>query len=176
MLKMDGGLGGVAFRDAYVQLRPFALRVAQSVLRDEAAAEDVVQDVFLQLWRRPAAYDPRRGTLRTFVLMLTRSRAVDRLRSTVSRRAAVERAGHELRFGAHAAESCEEPVIRREGAHGMLAAVATLPPGQRDAVVLTGLGLSAGEIARTTGVPLGTAKSRVRIGLDRARTRASAAA
>ncbi len=87
---MEARLGGdIGFRDAYVQLQPLALRVAQSVLGDEPAAEDVVQDVFLQLWRRPAAYDPRRGTLRTFVLMLTRSRAVDRLRSTISRRAAV---------------------------------------------------------------------------------------
>ena len=174
---MEARIGGeITFRDAYVQLRPLALRVAQSVLGDEPAAEDVVQEVFLQLWRRPAAYDPRRGTLRTFVLMLTRSRAIDFLRSTVSRRAAVERAGGELRLGAHAGESCEEPVIRRDGARRVLAAVATLPPEQRDAVVFTGLGLSAGEIARRTGVPLGTAKSRVRIGLDRARTRASAAA
>jgi RNA polymerase sigma-70 factor, ECF subfamily len=164
------------YREVYAQLWPSAVRVARSVLGDEAAAEDVVQDVFLQLWRRPGAYDPRRGSLRTFVLMLARSRAVDRWRATASRHAAVERAGRELRLEAQAAESCDEPVIRRDGARRALAAVASLPPEQRDAVLLTGLGMSAGEIARCTAVPLGTAKSRVRIGLDKARARASAAA
>jgi RNA polymerase sigma-70 factor (ECF subfamily) len=108
--------------------------------------------------------------------MLTRSRAVDRRRSAVSRSAAVERAGRELERTPHAAESCEEPVIRRDSTRRALAAVASLPPAQRDAVLLTGLGLSAGEIARSTAVPLGTAKSRVRHGLDKARARASAAA
>ena len=164
------------FNAEYRRLSPLALAAANRVLRDEAAAEDVVQDVFMHLWRRPSTYDPARGTLRSFVVMLTRSRALDRWRSNAAERGAVERAGGELRVGRGAAESCAEPVILRDRTRRTLAAVATLPPPQRDAVLLAGLGLSSAEIARRSAVPVSTAKSRVRLGLDKVRERAADAA
>ena len=81
MLKAVAG-----FDELYTDLRPTALRIARSVLADEQAAEDVVQEVFLHLWQQPSAYDPSRGSLRTYMGMLTRSRAVDHWRSRSARR------------------------------------------------------------------------------------------
>ena len=164
------------FRDTYLELRPTALRVATSVLGDEQAAEDVVQEVFLQLWQRPGAYDPARGSLRTYVAMITRSRAVDRWRATAAHDAALRRAGGELGLLPQASESCAEPVIRRERSRRALDALATLPSEQRSAVLLSCLGLSASEIAAGAKLPLGTAKSRVRLGLAKARSRLDDAA
>jgi RNA polymerase sigma-70 factor (ECF subfamily) len=71
----------IQFNDAYRRLAPIALASAKRVLRDEAAAEDVVQDVFMQLWLKPSLYDPARGSLNSYVPMLARSRALDRWRT-----------------------------------------------------------------------------------------------
>jgi RNA polymerase sigma-70 factor, ECF subfamily len=158
------------FRDAYAELRPVALRVALGVLGgDEDAAEDVVQDVFMHLWRHPSAYDPARGSLRTYVAMLTRSRAVDRWRASVTYRNALRRAAGELRVLPEATESAMERVIRRDAERRAIEALDGLPGTQRDAVLLAAVGLTAAEIAGHAGLPLGTAKSRVRLGLDKAR-------
>ena len=158
------------FNDAYRRIAPLALAAANRVLRDQAAAEDVVQDVFMQLWLRPSAYDPARGSLTSYVTMIARSRAVDRWRTRGARESAVERSAEETRARHADHESAAEPVIRRERALTLLSALDELPADQRDAVLLAyGRGLTAQEIARATGIPLGTAKSRVRLGLRKAR-------
>ena len=160
----------VQFNEAYRQLAPMALAAANRVLRDEAAAEDVVQDVFMQLWLRPATYDPARGSLTSFITMLSRSRAVDRWRTRSARESAVERSADQARVHDTDHESAAEPVIRRERSLKLLSALEELPTDQRDALLLAyGRGLTAQEIARATGIPLGTAKSRVRLGLRKAR-------
>jgi RNA polymerase sigma-70 factor (ECF subfamily) len=155
------------FADAYAALRPSAVRVAARVLGDTEAAEDVVQEAFMHLWQQPSAYDPRRGSLRTYMLMLVRSRAVDRWRSAAARQAAAKRTATEARQ--MAAEDCAEHVVRREHGRRAIAALQTLPSGQRRAVLLSSMGLSASEIAAHEGLPLGTAKSRLRLGLQKAR-------
>ena len=91
------------FDQAYQRLAPIAFAAANRVLRDAAAAEDVVQDVFMQLWLRPAAYDPARGALSRYVSLLARSRATDRWRSRSARDAAVERSALEVRVAARCA-------------------------------------------------------------------------
>ena len=160
----------IQFNDAYRRLSPLALAAANRVLRDEAAAEDVVQDVFMQLWLKPASFDPSRGSLTSSVTMLARSRAVDRWRTRSAREAAVERSADEVRVHRHEGESAADPVIRRERASKLLGALDELPADQRDAVLLAyGRGLTAQEIASATNIPLGTAKSRVRLGLRKAR-------
>src|SRR5688572_26009358 len=80
------------FRAAYAAHHDALVTIAWRVLRDNSAAEDVVQDVFLDLWRSPGAYDPARGSLRAYLRMLVKSRALDRWRSRVVAVAAVERA------------------------------------------------------------------------------------
>ena len=164
------------FARAYREHRPAMFAAAQRVLRDRAAAEDVVQDVFMGLWRKPGGYDPRRGSLSTYLTLLARSRAVDRWRSRSARDAAVERTAEETRSLRPRGESAEEPVLRREGSRLLLRAVDTLPDDQREAVLLAfGQGLTAREISEAADVPLGTAKSRVRLGLQKARSAFEAA-
>ncbi|MEA2422088.1 MAG: hypothetical protein QOF55_1187 [Thermoleophilaceae bacterium] len=165
------------FNDAYRRLGPTALASANRVLRDEAAAEDVVQDVFVELWLKPSTFDPKRSSLASYVSMLARSRALDRWRSKGARERAVERSEEQSRVLKEPAESAAEPVIRRERSLSLLGALGKLPTDQREALLLAyGRGLTAQEIARASGVPLGTAKSRVRLGLRKARANLKAAA
>jgi RNA polymerase sigma-70 factor (ECF subfamily) len=160
----------VQFDRAYKEHRGAMLIAAQRVLRDKAAAEDVVQDVFMNLWRNPKAFDSTRASLSTYLTLLARSRAVDRWRSRTARDAAVERSADQARALRPPTESAEEPVLRREGSRHLLKAVDTLPEDQREAVLLAfGGGLSAREISTAAKVPLGTAKSRVRLGLQKTR-------
>ena len=167
----------IQFNDAYHNLAPIALASARRVLRDEAAAEDVVQDVFMQLWLKPSSFDPRRGSLTSYVSMISRSRALDRWRSRSAREHAVDRSADQERVLQEPTESAAEPVIRRERAQSLLGALETLPDDQREALLLAyGRGLTAQEIAQASNVPLGTAKSRVRLGLRKARATLQAAA
>src|SRR3954467_3066735 len=92
------------FNEAYRRLAPLALASANRVLRDEAAAEDVVQDVFVRLWLRPDSYDPSRGPLASYVSMLARSRALDRWRARSAREHAVQRAEEQARADVRPAE------------------------------------------------------------------------
>lgn len=158
------------FSSAYAAHRSRAFSSAMRVLGDHAAAEDVVQDVFLALWRNPDLYDPARGSLAGYVAMMARSRAVDRARSMTAARGAVERLGvrDEERPGTE--DGPVDAAARREDRGRVLAAVAKLPVRQREAILLAfGRGLSAAEIADASGVPLGTAKSRLRLGLQKTR-------
>src|SRR4051794_15222562 len=167
----------IQFNDAYRRLAPLALASAKRVLRDVAAAEDVVQDVFMQLWLKPSNYDPSRGSLSTYVSMISRSRALDRWRSRSARDQAVERSAEQSRVLVEPAESAADPVIRRERSLTLLDTLNKLPTDQRDAVLLAyGRGLTAQEIAQASHIPLGTAKSRLRLGLSKARATLKAAA
>jgi RNA polymerase sigma-70 factor (ECF subfamily) len=155
------------FEQAYRELAAGARRAAAGVLSDHAAAEDVVQEVFIDLWERPDAYDPRRGTLRSYVSMVARARAIDRWRSSRAMSRAVDRSTRQAeRVEPH--ESAAEGVLRRERAHRVLRALEGIPSAQRETLLLTGSGLAHHEIARATGTPLGTVKGRVRLGLKNA--------
>lgn len=165
------------FALAYREHAPAMLAAADRVLRDRAAAEDVVQDVFAHIWRRPEGFDARRGSLGSYLTMMARSRAVDRWRTRAVRDAAIERSGRETRMERPVQEDAAEPVIRRDGERRMLSALDRLPGDQREAVLLAfGKGLTAREVANAVGVPLGTAKSRVRLGLQKARAELATAA
>lgn len=158
------------FERLCLEHRPAMLKAADGVLRDAAAAEDVVQDVLLHLWRRPDAYDPERAPLRSYLVTMSRSRALDRWRARASNAAAVARAQREASVHSAVGESAADLVLKRDRAGRLLRALDELPPCQRQALLLAyGRGLSAPEVASVAGVPVGTAKSRVRLGLRRAR-------
>jgi RNA polymerase sigma-70 factor, ECF subfamily len=159
-----------AFSAAYRRLAPVARAAAMAVLHEEEAADDVVQDVFCAIWMHPEAYRPERGSLGNFVQMMARSRALDRLRARAAAAAALDRDAWEARARPATAEPPSEAVIRRDSARAMLRLLDRLPAGQRAAVLLHHVGgLSDGELARAMHVPLGTAKSRIRLGTRRAR-------
>ena len=158
------------FRRAYAAYHDSLVAVAWRVLHDNAAAEDVVQDVFLELWTSPSSFDARRGNLRSYLRMIVKHRALDRWRSRVVALGVVERAKAEAATGTGAGDSAADPVIRKETARAVRDAVDALPASQREAILLAyGTGLSTPEVATVTGAPLGTAKSRVRLGLAGAR-------
>jgi RNA polymerase sigma-70 factor (ECF subfamily) len=164
------------FSAAYREHYPLAFSTAYSVLRDAATAEDVVQDVFTTIWRHPDKFDPQRGSLRGYVAMMAGSRAVDRVRSRNAGSAAADRLAVLDIQREQGVESPADAVMRRHEAGRVLAAVAELPAAQRDAVLMAyGRGLSTAEIAKAAGVPLGTAKSRLRQGLQRTRQALSSA-
>jgi RNA polymerase sigma-70 factor, ECF subfamily len=163
-----------AFERAYREHRASALAAARGVLRDPDSAEEVVQEVFTHLWRRPRAFDERRGSLHGYITMLARSRAIDRWRSQAVQESAIER----LETGVTATHErgAEEHVIERDGAARAASLVDRLPAPQREAILLTfAKGLTSTEIAAAIGVPAGTVKSRVRLGLDKLRLAADGA-
>jgi RNA polymerase sigma-70 factor, ECF subfamily len=159
------------FARAYDEHGPSVYGTALRVLGNPAAAQDVAQDVFLRLWRRPGAFDPARGDLGAYLRLMARSRALDLWRTAQASGRATDRL--KIASGREEDRPEDQPVARFErderGA-SVRAALGVLPAPQREAVVLAYWGgLTADEIARRAGVPLGTAKSRVRLGLQRLR-------
>ena len=156
-----------AFSRAYAQHARTVHKVAMAVLNDHARAQDVVQDVFLRLWRRPESFDARRGGLGPYLRVMARSRAVDVWRETQARHRISDRLRWSNERLEDAADGDTGLAPERED---LRVAIRRLPARQREAVVLTYWGgLTAEEVARHADVPLGTAKSRVRLGVMRLR-------
>jgi RNA polymerase sigma-70 factor (ECF subfamily) len=145
---------------------------AHAVLRDAARAEDVVQDVFLRLWRRPEAWKPARGPLGAYLRLMARSRSLDLWREADVRDRARRRAQDTAASDpvVPVAETPEAAALRAAERERLYAALAALSEEQRSAVALAYWGgLTAEQIADRTGIPVGTAKSRIRLGLRRLR-------
>lgn len=144
---------------------------AYRILGNQAQAQDVAQDVFVRVWRSPAKFDSRRGELGSYLRLMARSRALDLWREGQ----AAGRAGDRLKLVVAQEEARVEErpaaMVEREGDRtAVQAALRQLPDAQREAVVLAYWGgLTADQIARRAGVPLGTAKSRIRLGLTKMR-------
>jgi RNA polymerase sigma-70 factor (ECF subfamily) len=137
--------------------------VARKVLGDDAAAEDVTQDVFVWLWERPDRFDPERGSLRSFLTVVSRRRAIDWIRRHDADRRRADRAAQEAPL---VLDDLADGVTDRDDAATVRAAVQALPADQRDCVTLAFFGgLSYREVAVRLGIPEGTAKSRLRLAL-----------
>ncbi len=154
----------LALAEAYDACSASVYAVAARVTGDASAAQDVVQDVFVQLWTRPERYDPGVAPLRAYLMVLARSRAVDAVRSD-SRRLARQERHHRLAVDPPAPSPGDE-VAAREAARLVREAVGRLPAEQRQLVELAYFhGKSYREVAAAAGVPEGTAKSRIRTAL-----------
>jgi RNA polymerase sigma factor (sigma-70 family) len=166
-------LAGLTFGDpetgrAFVQRfqgRVFGL--AQAILRDPILAEDIAQEAFVRAWRHGSSYDPRRGTVAAWLLRITRNLAIDALRL---RRAEVMDPDVLAAVAPPDVESVEEAAMISATAATVRRALRSLPEEQARALMLAAFyGRTAEEISRAEDIPLGTAKTRIRLGLRRIR-------
>lgn len=148
---------------------PAVTGVAYQVLRDRVLAEDVAQETFLRAWRAAETYDPRRGSARSWLLSIGRNAAIDLVR--VRRAVPLGPAAlGSLLSGAAVSSSPDEGVVAEAEHAEVRRALGRLPEEQRRALLLAAVGgLSAAEVGETEGIPLGTAKTRIRTGLLRMR-------
>lgn len=163
-----------ALREAYRDHAAAVLGLAVRVLGNAALAEDVMQDVFVRLWEQPDRFDPARGRLRSYLLAMTHSRAVERLRSEDSQRRRIEAAGRQP-----ADTSASDPV-RELAAAGTSSEVrrvlAELPTDQRVAIEMAYFGgLSYRDVAVALAEPEGTVRYRIRAGMRKMRAALQAA-
>jgi RNA polymerase sigma-70 factor, ECF subfamily len=159
----------LALQEVFDRLAPAVYGGAVRVLGHHAAAQDVVQDVFVELWSHPGRYDPDAGSLRGYLTMQARHRAVDLVRSDLRRMARQERSSR-LEPDRPDPSPCEQ-MLASAAAAAVRAAVQTLPEAQRRIVELAYFrGMTCREAAEAAGIPEGTAKSRLRLALAKLET------
>ena len=157
-----------AFEQLYDRYRDRAYRIALSVCRDERNAQDAVQDAFLSVWKGRASYDAQRGTVAAWVLTLVRYRAIDLERRTTNHSS--RRANQDRLDGIPAPDDASDQAIKSAEAEQLRASLARLPDAQQEVIALAYYGeLSHTEIAIQLGLPAGTVKGRMRLGLDKLR-------
>lgn len=158
-----------ALADVYRRTSAKLFGICLRILAERSEAEEVLQEVYLTVWQKAGGFDPGRASAMTWLIVLARNKAIDRLRSRDGAR------------GAHApaelAEALEDPaegalgtLIEKEGRARLMDCLEELAPEQRDAIRTAFLdGWTYERLAREAGVPLGTLKSRVRRGLTKLR-------
>ena len=158
-----------AFRRFYDLTAPMAFGLIRRVLRDPEAAAEVLQDVFWQVWQDASRYDPDRGTPEAWLVMRAKTRAIDRLRS-IRRRDRTFVAPVDESVAQRSSDQAPNPAVVAEDRGLIQTALAQLPEAQRRVIELAFFeGLTQSEIAARLGEPLGTVKTRARLGLDRLR-------
>jgi len=145
--------------------------LAHRILGDTGEAEEVLQEVFLYVWRSASSFDASRGTVLAWLLVVTRSRAIDRVRSRRPMSRAVRQDLDEI-SNTPAAQDVEADSATRQWESLCRSAIADLPADQRRVLELAYFGgLTHQEIAEKTSTPLGTVKTRARLGLMKLRER-----
>jgi RNA polymerase sigma-70 factor (ECF subfamily) len=164
-----------ALREAYREFSPAVFGLAMRVIANEAIAEEVAQEVFVRLWERPERYDPSRGPLRAYLLAMTHSRAVERVRSEDSLRRRHEFAQREA-LREPPVENPEHVLIDKDVSAAVRTALATLPESQRVPIEMAYFeGMSYRQVAVALSEPEGTVKYRIRCGMQKLRTALRAA-
>jgi RNA polymerase sigma-70 factor, ECF subfamily len=159
------------FEELYRRFGGMLFATIIRILNQQEAAEDVLQEVFLQIWEKAPLYDPARGKPLTWVVTLARNKAIDRLRSTQrSHRLHSEVEREAQGFDSSEEKSSADVLEAVEKGKLVRAAMAKLSKDQREAISLAFFsGLSQTEIAERIGEPLGTVKARIRRGMMRLR-------
>ncbi|MGA9860015.1 MAG: sigma-70 family RNA polymerase sigma factor [Solirubrobacteraceae bacterium] len=141
--------------------------LAMYITRRQRAAEEATQDAFLNLWRSADRYDPRRGTLKTWLLTLVRNRSIDWLRREARQSRDVE-LDDAIAGRLEAPERTDEQAATREESRHARQLLGSIPTEQRQVIELAYFkGLTQAEIAVKIGIPLGTVKGRQRLGLTK---------
>jgi RNA polymerase sigma-70 factor, ECF subfamily len=157
-----------AAEELYRRLAPRVFGLGRVMLGNPTLAEDLVQDTFVKVWRKAGSYDPALGSLDTWVLLIARSLAIDTIRRRVLEARVMSRLGEpeEATDGSEPEQTAEIHDLAARARHVM----GSLSPGQRAALELAYYGgKSSTEVAELEGIPVGTAKTRIRGALLRLR-------
>lgn len=150
----------------YDRYSPMLFGLLARILQDRLAAEDLLQDLFLQLWRGAGKFDASRGSLPAWLTVVARNRAISQLRGARNRELLEEKDGDYANIFV-SDQNVEDEAARAELARNLTTALGTLPAEQRRTLELAYFeGMTQSEIAARTGCPLGTVKTRVRTALQ----------
>ena len=167
MLRLIAGGDEDALGALYDRYRLILFGLILRILHSQPEAEDVLQEVFLQVWRKANDFDEARGRPFTWLVTLARSRAIDRLRSSGARERTATEAARAVTEGV---SDAEDDALKSERGEIVRRALAELPEEQRRVLVLAYFeGLTQSEIAARLNTPLGTVKTRMRSGMMRLR-------
>ncbi len=160
----------LAFEVFYDRHGGAAFSLAHRIVGNRAAAEDVIQEAFLSIWRSSARYDPARGSVRSWMLGIVRNRAIDALRRSTGPAPKLDLDDDAVLEVKAAENLTDSEAIRRDTADRVRGALGELPDEQSQVITLAYFGgFTHSEIAKMLGAPLGTIKGRMRLGLEKLR-------
>jgi RNA polymerase sigma-70 factor, ECF subfamily len=172
LMPLVGQKDPAAFEVFYDRHGGAAYSLAYRIVGDATSAEDVTQEAFLSIWRSRARYDPTRGSVRAWALGIVRNRAIDALRREGGRAPQLDLDDEATLERREAPERTEAEALRRETARQVRGALGSLPNEQSKVIELAYFGgFTHSEIARMLGMPIGTVKGRMRLGLEKMRAR-----
>ena len=170
LMPLIGAKDPEAFAVFYDRHGGVAYSLAYRIVGEKAAAEDVTQEAFISIWRSGARFDRARGSVRSWMLSIVRNRAIDALRSRAGKAPKLTFDDDAILEQRPSDELTEDEALRRETATEVRGALGELPGEQSKVIELAYFGgFSHTEIARMLGVPLGTVKGRMRLGLEKIR-------
>lgn len=157
----------VAFSTLYRKLSPGLFSMIYQILQDQKESEDVLQEAFVQMWKKASTYDDNRSALFTWAVMISRNKAIDRLRSRQRRTRLVEEATAEVAAAPADLESGADVLSGQSDERKRIrGALSTLPASQREAIELAFFtDMTQAEVSAKLSEPLGTVKARIRRGL-----------
>lgn len=159
-----------AFEVLYDRHGGAAYSLAYRIVGERAAAEEVTQEAFISVWRSGARFDAARGSVRSWLLSVVRNRAIDFLRSRAGKAPKLTFDDDAVLEQRPAEERTEEEALARETSAELRGAIGKLPGEQSKVIELAYFGgFSHSEIARILGLPMGTVKGRMRLGLEKIR-------
>jgi RNA polymerase sigma-70 factor, ECF subfamily len=159
-----------AFEVFYDRHGAAAYSLAYRIVGEQAAAEEVTQEAFISVWRSGARFDPTRGSVRSWMLGVVRNRGIDALRSRAGKAPKLDFDDEAILEQRQARERTEAEAMRHETEGEVRGAIGELPEEQSKVIQLAYFGgFSQSEIAAMLGVPLGTVKGRMRLGLEKIR-------
>jgi RNA polymerase sigma-70 factor (ECF subfamily) len=170
LMPLIGDKDPEAFEVFYDRHGGAAYSLAYRIVGERAAAEDVTQEAFISIWRSGARFDRTRGSVRSWMLSVVRNRAIDALRSRAGRAPKLAFDDDAILEQRPAEELTEDVAMRHETASEVRGVLGGLPGEQSKVIELAYFGgFSQSEISRMLGVPLGTVKGRMRLGLEKIR-------
>jgi RNA polymerase sigma-70 factor (ECF subfamily) len=171
LMPLVGTKDPAAFEILYDRHGGVAYSLAYRMVGERAAAEEVTQEAFISIWRSGDRYDRARGSVRSWLLGVVRNRAIDSLRSRAGKAPKLDFDDEAILAQRPAQERTEEEAIAHETASELRGALGALPGNQSQVIELAYFGgFSQSEISRMLGVPLGTVKGRMRLGLEKIRS------